>query len=58
MDKSLTYWEEIRRSHLHESSSLMGQLGMVLTQQYWAIVFLEEVKARAEELFESTAMCS
>ena len=54
----MTCWEEIRRSHLHESPNPMGQLGVVITQHHWAEVFLEEVSAKAEELFESTAMCS
>ena len=39
----MTCWDEIRRSHLHESPNPMGQLGVVITQHHWAEVFLEEV---------------
>ena len=41
VDKSMTCWEEIRRSHLHESPNPMGQLRVVITQHHWAEVFLE-----------------
>ena len=44
----MTCWEQIRRSHLHESPNPMGQLGVVITQHQWA----EVSTARAEELFE------
>ena len=44
--KSMTCWEEIRRSHLHESPNQMGQLGVVITQHHWAEVFLEEVNGQ------------
>ena len=42
----MTCWEEIRRSHLHESPNPMGQLGVVITQHHWAEVFLEEVNGQ------------
>ena len=42
----MTCWEEIRRSHLHESSNPIGQLGVVVTQHHWAEVFLEEVNGQ------------
>ena len=54
----MTCWKEIRRSDLYESLNQMGQLGVVLLQHHWAEVFLEEVTSRAEELVESTAICS
>ena len=39
-------WEEIRRSHLHESPNPMGPLEMVITQHHWVEVFLEEVNGQ------------
>ena len=42
----MTCWEEIRRSHLHESPNPMGQLGVVITQHHWAEVFLDEVNGQ------------
>ena len=44
--KSVTCWEEIRRSHLHKSPNPMGQLGMVSIQHHRAEVFLEEVNGQ------------
>ena len=42
----MTFWEEIRRSRLHESHNPMGQLGVVLTQRHLAEVFLGEVSGK------------
>ena len=42
----MSCWEEIRRSHLHESPNPMGQLGVVLLQHHRAKVFLEEVNGQ------------
>ena len=42
----MTCWEEIRRSHLHESPSPMGQLWVVITQHHWTEVFLEEANGQ------------
>ena len=44
--------------HLHESPNQIGQLWEVLTQHYWAEVFLEEVNGQGGRTLESTAMCS
>ena len=44
--ESRTCWEEIRRSHLHESPNPMGQLGVVITLHHWSEVFLEEVNGQ------------
>ena len=43
----MTCWEEIRRSHLHESRNPMGQLEIMLTQHHWTEVFLEEVNGHS-----------
>ena len=58
VSKSVTCWEEIRRSHLHESPNPMGQLGVVSVQHHRAEVFLEEVSGQGGRTLESTAMCS
>ena len=52
----MTCWEEIRRSHLHESPNPKGQLRVVLIQQHLAEVVQDEVNVQSEELFESTAI--
>ena len=44
--KSVTCWEEIRRSQLHKSPNPMGQLGVVSIQHHRAEVFLEEVNGQ------------
>ena len=51
VDKSMTCWEEIRRSHLNESPSPVRPLGVVTTQHHWAEVFLEEVNGQGGRTF-------
>ena len=50
MEKSLTCWKEIRRSHLVESPNPMGQLGVVVAQHHWVEVSLEEVNGQGERI--------